>query len=140
MEASRPLTWSWRDAGKALMQPASRQQFLHHAGLLDACQALIQSLIAHREPAVVEAQQMQDRGMEVADVHGVLDDVVGEIVGLAVDRSGPGAAAGHPHGEAARVMIAAVVLMAQAALGVNGPAKLTSPDHEGGVIEAAALQ
>ena len=41
------------------------------------------------EPLVVEAQQVQDRGVEIVDMDRVFDDVVGEIVGLAVDRARP---------------------------------------------------
>ena len=36
------------------------------------------------QPGVVDAEQVQDRRVQVVDVDGVLDDVVGEVVGLAV--------------------------------------------------------
>ena len=65
----------------------SRQQLLDHVGRLDAGQPLVEALVAVGEPLVVEAQQVQHGGVEVADVDGVLDDVVGELVGLAVDRA-----------------------------------------------------
>ena len=69
---------------------------------------------------------------------GILDDVVAEVVGLAVDRAALRAAAGHPHGEAARVMVAAVVLVGQAALRVDRAAEFAAPDDER-VVEHAAL-
>ena len=77
-------------------QPSGQNSF-HHARLLDAGQPLVEPLVLVGEPLVVEAQQVQDGGVEVADVHRVLDDVVAEIVGLAVDRPALDAAAGHPH-------------------------------------------
>ena len=89
---------------------------------------------------MVEAQELQDRGVEVADVDGVFDDVVGEVVGFAVDRAAFDAAAGHPHGEAAGVMVAAVVFFAEAALGVDRAAELAAPDDERVVEQAALLE
>src|SRR5262249_62422266 len=65
---------------------ASGEQLLHHARRLDAGEALVQPLVAEAEPAVVEAEQVQHAGVEVANVHRILDDVVAEVVGLAVDR------------------------------------------------------
>ena len=62
--------------------PWSGQQFFHHACRLDAGKALVQTLVAEREPAMIEPQQLQDGRMEVADVHWVLGDVVRELVGL----------------------------------------------------------
>jgi hypothetical protein len=45
---------------------------------------------------VIDAQQMQHRGMKIMHVHGVLRDVVTEIVRLAEGKAGPNAAARHP--------------------------------------------
>ena len=39
----------------------------------------------HGEAVVVVAEEAEDGGVEVADVDGILDDVIGEFVGLAVD-------------------------------------------------------
>src|SRR5262245_18058773 len=79
------------------------QELVDHVRFLDAGEPLVQALVAVAEAAVVVAEQVQDGGVEVADVDGVLDDVVGEVVGLAVDGAALDAAAGQPHGEAARV-------------------------------------
>ena len=89
---------------------------------------------------MVEAQEVQDRGVPIAEVDGVFDDVVGEIVGLAVDRAAFDAAAAHPDGEAARMMIAAVVLLRQAALRIDRAAEFAAPDDERLVEQAALLQ
>ena len=89
---------------------------------------------------VVDAQAVEDRGVEVVDVDGVLDDVVAEVVGLAVDDAGLDAAAGQPDGEAAAVVIAAVVVVAVRALAVDGAAELAAPDDQRVVEQAALLQ
>ena len=50
---------------------------------------------------------MQDRGLQVVDVDRILDDVEAQVVGSAVGHPGLDAAAGHPHGEGLRMVIAA---------------------------------
>jgi hypothetical protein len=89
---------------------------------------------------VIEAEQVQDRGVEVVDVDRVFDDVVAEIVGLAVDRASLGSASGHPHGEAAWMMIAAVVLFGESPLRIDRAAEFAAPDHQGFVEQAALLE
>ena len=89
---------------------------------------------------MVDPQAVQDRGVQVVDMHRVLDDVVAEIVGLAVDDARLDAAAGHPDREAARMMIAAVVLARQFALAVDRAAELAAPDDQRIVQQPALLQ
>jgi hypothetical protein len=50
------------------------------------------------------------------DVNGVAHDVVRKVVRFTMNDAGARAAAGHPHGEAARMVVAAVVVAAEAAL------------------------
>ena len=47
-------------------------------------QAEVAALEAEGEPLVVDAQQVEHRGVQVVDVDHVLDGVVAELVGLAV--------------------------------------------------------
>ena len=49
---------------------------------------------------VVEAEEVQERGVVVVVVHDVLHRVMAELVGLAVGEALLEAAAGHPHREA----------------------------------------
>jgi len=65
---------------------------------------------------VVDAQAVQNRGVEVVDVCGVLDDVVTEVVGLAVHDPFLDAPAGEPDGEALGMVVAAVVVAGQCPL------------------------
>jgi hypothetical protein len=59
---------------------------------------------------VVEAQKVEDRGVQVVDVDRFLDGLEAELVGGAMDRSPLHAAAGQPGGEAVVVVVAAVYL------------------------------
>src|SRR5687768_16660880 len=68
------------------------------------CQSETSALELEREPLVIDSEQLQDGGLEVVDVDGVLGDVVPELVGLAVGDAALDPAAGHPDREGVRVM------------------------------------
>ncbi len=51
---------------------------------MDVGQAEVAALEPVGQLRVVDAEQVQDRGLEVVDVDRVLGDVVAEVVGLAV--------------------------------------------------------
>src|SRR5438034_1069358 len=82
---------------------ALSNQLLDHLRLrVHASQTQVQTLGPEGELFVVDAQQVQHCGVEVAHVNRVFNDVVGEIVGLAVNDAAFGAAASHPHSETTR--------------------------------------
>lgn len=58
------------------------------------------------QPIFVQAQQVQDGGVQIANVHGIFDDVVRVVIGPAIfkDRLH---AAGHPDRKTPAMMIAA---------------------------------
>ena len=64
-----------------------RHSFLHDDLLdrlgryLGASEPLIESAVFHRESVVVDAQQMQNRRVQIANVDRILEDVVAELVG-----------------------------------------------------------
>ena len=89
---------------------------------------------------VVDAELMQDRRVEVVDVNWIADDVVAEVVGLAVGDPRLDAAAGHPDREAARVMITAVVRGGQVSLAIDRASELAAPDDQRVVEQPAPLQ
>jgi hypothetical protein len=76
---------------------------------------------------VVEAEEVEDRGVEIVDVNSVLGRVEAEVVGLAQGDPGLDPATGQPHREGVGVVVPAVV----AALNHRGPAELPSPDDQG---------
>ena len=85
-----------------------------------------------------DAHQVQDGRVEVVHVHAVLDDVVAEVVGLAVGHALVDAGAGHQDREAARVVVAAVVGLREGALRVGRTTEFAAPDDER-IIEQSAL-
>ena len=100
-------------------------------------QAEVPALVLMSQPLVVDAQQMQNRRVEVVNVDGIPDDVVAVRVCLAVRYSALDATAGHPQRKAPRVMITAKAV-AQLALAVVRPAELAAPDHQC-VLQQASL-
>src|SRR5260370_33196747 len=115
-----PIYWAtrkWhsggRDKGAAaydqnkekLLISTLSQDIAHQVVPFDAGEAHVQALHAVGETAVVDAQAVQDGGVEGMDVDAVLDDVVAEIVGPAGAETGLDAAAGHPAGEASRGVV-----------------------------------
>ncbi len=88
----------------------SRQDFLDHVGFLDAGEFVVEAAVEVGQVMRIEAGQVQDRGVQVADVAAVDDRFVAELVGLAITGPPLHAAARHPVEEALRVMVAAAVL------------------------------
>ena len=92
------------------------------------------------EAAVVATQEVQDRCVEIPNMHGVLDDVVGELVGGSIHRTALRSTTGHPHGETSRMVIPTVVLLRNTALAVNGATKFTAPNDQRVVEQATLLE
>ena len=108
----------------------------HHLRRLHARQSLVEALVRIGEARVVNTQKPQNRGVEVMHRYGVAHDIVGEVVGFAVDRAGFAAAARHPHREATRMVVAPVILLRKATLRIDRASELASPDHQRVVEEA----
>src|SRR3954447_20912875 len=73
---------------------------------VDVGQAHVAAAEAGGEPLVVEAQEVEDRGVEVVDLDLVFDGVIAVVVGGAMDGAPLDPAAGEPDGEAVRVVVA----------------------------------
>ena len=89
---------------------------------------------------MVDAQQVQQRGVKVVHVDAVLDDVVSVVVRAAYNGAPLGSAAGHPKRKAAAVVVAPKVVLPQRSLTVVGAAKFTAPDDKCVVEHAAILE
>ena len=87
---------------------------------------------------MVEPQQVKHRGIEVVDRYGILDHVVGIIVGRAKGCSRANASAGQPDRETPSMMITPVVSPLGSPLAVDRPSEFASPDHQG-VIQKSPL-
>lgn len=84
---------------------------------------------------VIDAEKVEEGGVEVANVNDVFLGFVAEFVGRAVTEAGLYAASGHPHGEAFDMVIASGAAFA---LEHGGASEFASPDNEG-VLEESAL-
>ena len=91
-------------------------------GLFDAGELWSKSLKLECKPVAIDSQQMQNRGVEIANVDGVVfetsrfltvlfDDVVAVLVRLAVNHSTSDSAAGHPRCETPGMMMASDTLL-----------------------------
>src|SRR6266705_160388 len=108
--------------------------------LFDAGEPHVEALHFVSQPFVIDAEAVQNRRIQIVNMNRVFHDVVAKLVSSTVDDAGLDAAARHPDGEAARMMIAAVVLAREFALAVNGPAELASPDNQCVFKQAALFQ
>ena len=97
---------------------------------MDICQPEMPALELVGQALVVDAQTVQQRRLQIVDMHRVFHDVVAIVVGLTQTDAGLDPASGNPHGEAARMMVSAIVCVCQLALAIDGSAKLTTPHHQ----------
>ena len=81
---------------------------------------------------MVYSEQMEHGSVKVADIDGVFDDIVAEVVGLAVLHAAFDPAAGEPTGEAAWMMVAAIDVGCNLALAVDCAAEFTGEDAASG--------
>src|SRR5439155_3094298 len=77
---------------------------------VDIGQSEVPAAVAEGELLVVHAHEVQEGGVQVVDVHLILDGIEAELVGGAVGESALDAAAGEPDGEAGAVVIASLAL------------------------------
>ncbi len=67
---------------------------------MDVGEAEVAALEAEGEAGVVETEEVQERGVQVVDVHAVFDRVEAEVVGGAERQARLDPVAGHPVGGA----------------------------------------
>src|SRR5258707_689875 len=114
----------------------SGEQSIHRL-TLHVGQAELATLKTIGEPLMIEAEEMQDGGMEIVHRDGIASDIPGEVVGLAIDLADLHAAPGHPQAEGAGMVIApGDLLKPRTVFAERGAAKLGAPDDERGVEQA----
>src|SRR2546425_541181 len=72
-------------------------------------------------------------------MHGLVRDAVAKIIRGAVDQARFDSRACHPGGEAARVMVAAIIVLGEFALRITRAAKFPAPDYERGLLQDALV-
>jgi hypothetical protein len=125
----------WQPPSKHRIACGSLRDDVFHYVPVDVCQAKVTAAVMVGQPPVIQAKQMQDRGVEIVDMNFVFDGGEAKLVGSAVDRSAFDAAAGKPHREAIRIVITSV-----AVLGRRRATELAAPNHERFFQETALLQ
>ena len=108
--------------------------------MLNTSEALLKALKRESKAFMVNAHAMQESCIEIVYMNWIFDNVIAELVGLAVFNSTLNSATGHPHRKAFGMVVAAVVFFSQLALAVDGPAKFAAPDNERGIEQAALFQ
>ena len=115
-------------------QDALSDQIVNNATAVH-CETFIASIVEVRQFFVIKPEQMQNGGVQVADVpavvHGLEAQVIRGAEGLAAFDTG----AGEPRGEAFGIVIAA-----SGVLGPRRAAEFARPDNEGLVEHPALLQ
>src|SRR5262245_23946397 len=105
-----PLVGGVRRDGHGCADRAGSREDLANQGAGDGGQAEAPAVVSVSKPLVVEAEEVEDGGMEVVDMHAVDGGGVADLVRLAVTRASLDSAAGHPEGEPVGVVIAARLL------------------------------
>src|SRR5438093_8318862 len=113
------------------------------------------ALVQIRESFVIDAEEMQDSRLQIVNVDrsrskgafvgidGVaigIGNVISVIICTAIGHARFDAAAGQPNGETAWMMIAAIIVFGEFALGIAGPAEFTAPNDEGIVKHATSFE
>src|SRR4051812_3697576 len=88
---------------------SSRKDLFHHAAR-HIRQPELPALEQIRELLVIDPHQMQNRRLQVVDMHSALGYVKSVVVGLAMRITAFDAAAGHPQREHPPMMVAAVTV------------------------------
>ena len=84
------------------------------------------------EPEVIKAKLVQQGGMEIVQIDGILDNAPADLIGLAIGETTFESAARSEHGEGKGVVIAACGIgIAPAILAERGAAKLATKDNHG---------
>src|SRR6185503_14273534 len=125
----------WTNARRVgVMPPILRQNIPDHLPLYIG-ETEVAAGVAVGELFVIEAELVQQGGVQVVDGDAVLYGLESELVGGSVSDTGLDAAAGQPHGVAVGIVVAAV-----AVLRARGASEFPAPDDQGLVQQAAALQ
>ena len=97
---------------------------------MHVCQAEIATLETIRQLRVVNAEKVEDCGMQIVDMDFVFDCIESKVIGLTVDDSWFDAPASHPNGVAVWMMISTNLIRLGRTLHHRSSAKFTTPEHQ----------
>ena len=97
---------------------------------MDVGEAEVAAGVAEDKLGVIEAEQMEHRGVEIVQVDGALDRFITEFVGHAVGQAAARPAAGQPGRKACAVVIAADDFLSAEHLCVGRASEFAGPQHQ----------
>ncbi len=104
-------------------------------------QSEIAAGVAVGEPLMIEAQEVQHRGLNVVHVDAVLDDIETQVIRRPVRQPGLDPSAGKPHRVRLRMVVASqAASQGRVRFDHRRAAEFASPDHQRFVQEAALLE
>src|SRR4030095_10405879 len=107
----------------------------------DVGEAKVAALEAVGEAQVIEAEEVEDRGVEIVDMHRVARDVPADLVGFAIGEPAFDSATGEQDRKRIRMMISTGDLLVPGTiLAQRGSAELTAPDDERFIEQSAFLE
>lgn len=89
---------------------------------------------------VVDAQSVQDSGVQVVNMNWIMGDVVREVVRSAECDPRFDSTSSQPHRKATAMVVAAVVIRFELPLAIAGSPKLAAPNNESVVQEASPFE
>lgn len=102
---------------------------------MDIGEATVDPVLADGELFVIDAEQVEDGGVEVVAVGLALDGLIAPVVAASMASSRANAGTGHPADEGSAVVIPSI-----SALGEGGASKLGGPDEQGILEESPLLE
>ena len=106
----------------------SGQHLRDHLPRLDSCESLIESFVEEGQVMVVEAEQVQDRGVEIRDMQASLDRLEPGLVGRPDPLPTLHSTPGQPHRKAIVVVIATGLLRGD--IGCGSASELAAPQNQ----------
>src|SRR5215831_751554 len=108
-------------------EAGSHQDFFDNFPV-NVCQTEMAALKLESKLGVIDSEAMENCGMQVVNMNGVLGNVVTILVRLTIGDTRFDSGPCHPQSETARMVIPAVVVSGHLPLTVNGAAEFTSPN------------
>src|SRR5579864_6812161 len=117
----------------------SGEQLLHHLAL-DVGQSKVSALEAICQARVIEAQTVEQGGVEIVNRNGVFHDVVADVICASHGYAWFNAAARGPHRKGAWMMVASQKFRSAARFVHRSAPELAAPNYQGRVEQSALLQ
>ena len=118
--------------------PVSSHEYFVHNGSMHIGQAILATLEFERQLPVVNAQAVQNCGVEIVNVNRTVGDVVGEVIRCSDRDARLDPASCQPHCKTSAMMVTTVVVAFERSLTVDRATEFAAP-HDNRVFEKSAL-